>query len=605
MTEPGSPATTWLTRLTPVAWILPVAGLLLAHLPGLGRAWSGDHYFGCDGFQDRCDTLYTLKLARGAWLHMVDAWDAVDGPLDALGFLLQDLWSLAIQARVLNLLDLLVWVFPLRASLPVGPAMVFMNLGLLLAAVVSGVIYAWALGCGPIGRAAAGLTVGTAGVVLHSAAHGQYAQAMIAPCLLVLAGLVRLWRGQRWGLFLTAGALAISLTLYWLNALLLGFAGALLLSTALAVRWPRARSLPLALLLVVVITLVLVLPAALPVMDGIFTGAETKLRMDGWGDPYLLPGDPGFMDRGHSAFAVLDEVAWWELLSPRSGWLLPALPLLPATVLAALSKRALPWVALVALGVLMMLGPLPQIPEWLSGGLGGTVHELYGEAPRIQNHLYTLYHQWVPGASRMHHALRWGLLVAAGVATLTALGMDRVAAARPRLAWGLLAAGVLWAATVGPWPLSLAVFPGVAERTLAQCSELWLVPIEPEHEDPTRNADEAALLDGVTWKSALPIIYDVFSGWPPPTPADEATGERIRASMDAILTGYPPPAPVPPGACVLMDAGISALPPELVDSRLRAFGAQHEPLEIPARSFHRQGEPRRWDLYRLGTTDTP
>lgn len=601
MSEPSAPGHPWLARLAPSGWLLPVLGLLLAHLPGLDRAWGGDHYFGCDGFHDRCDTLYTLKLARGSWLHLVETWAEVDGVLGLLGFVTHDLWQLAMQARVLNILDLALWVWPLRASLSVGPALVIINLGLLLGAVLGGVLFARALGAGAVGSAAAGLVVGSAGLVLHSTAHGQYAQAMIAPSLLVLAGLVRLWRGRRWGLSLTAGASALSLLLYWQNALLLGVAAALLLGVALAARWPRARSVPLALLLVLVIAVILVLPAALPVMDTLFMGGETKLRMDGWGHPYLLPTDPGFMSRGHSAYAVLDEVHWLSLASLRTGWVLPALPLLPAAAWAAWGKRALPWLAMLAFGTLMMLGPLPEVPGWL----GGTVYELYSDAPRLENHVYTLFHQWVPSASRMHHALRWGLLATAAVAALTAIGMDRIAVKRPGLAWGLLAAGVLWTATVGPWPLQLSVFPGVAERALAPCSELWLTPIEPERDIPSRVPDERSMLDGVYWKTSLPITYDVHEGWSPLTPAAQADGDRIQASLDAILTGFPPPHPVPPAACVLVDAGISLLPFEQVDTRLRAIGAQHQVLEIPARTFHGQDVPRRWDLYRLEPTGAP
>ena len=216
-----------------------------------------------------------------------------------------------------------------------------------------------------------------------------------------------------------------------------------------------------------------------------------------------------------------------------------------------------------------------------------------------ENHIYTLFHQWVPSASRMHHALRWGLLATAAVAALSAGGMDRIAARRPGLAWGLVAAGVLWTATMGSWPLSLSVFPGVAERAMHTCSELWLTPIEPEREAPTRVPDERSMLDGVYWKTSLPITYDVHEGWSPLTTEEEAKGVRIQATLDAMLTGFPSPHAVPAGACVLVDAGISLLPAQQIDARLRAIGASHEILEIPARTFHGQDTPRRWDLYRL------
>ncbi len=581
-------------RLAPLSPLLPALGLLLAHLPGLSRAWSGQASFGCDGALDRCDTLYTLELAYGALQRVSESWAAVEGPAGALGFLFSGLWRTAVEARVLNLLDLILVVWPLRATLPVGPTLVVAHLALLLAAVLAGALFARALGCGPLGSSAGALVVGSSGLVLHSATQGHFAQALIAPSLLLLAGLVRLWRGRRWGLTLTVGAATVALLLYWQNALLLGLGALLLAAGALLAGWPRSRSLPVGLALAALGTVLLLLPAALPVLDGMATASDAKLAVEPWGSPFLLPGQPGWEHRSASAYALLDAVGWRALLSPRSGWLLPALPLLPALALGAWDRRTLPWTLLLGFAALMMLGPLPPWPAWL----GGEVHELHDAVPRAANPLYIAVHRWVPSASRMHHALRWGVLATAAVAALAALGLERLAARRPPLAWGLLAAGVAWAAIAGPWPLKLHAFPGDVERATADCGAIWLAPSRLDR-SLGRVPGEPYLLQGVAWRRFYPVTWDSTQGRPPPTVAEAAASQRAEASIQALIAGHPPPEPLPPRTCLLVDRGASLVPAEALGARLRSLGAQADELVLPAGSFHGQEEPRTWEIHRF------
>ena len=586
--DPIPPTRTW--RL--LAPVLPVLALLYAHARGLPRAWSGDMYFGCPLQTDRCDVLYTLRLARATLTHLQDAWQQVDGPLQALLFLLRDLWRVAFEARVANMADLLLLVLPLRTHLPIGPTLALLHMGLLILACLGGYAFARSLGASRAAGMATGLVAAASGVVVTSTAMGQYPQALLPLALGTFAGLARLWRGQRGGVPLTAVMAALSVLFYWQNALILGVGAFLWGLGAWLAGLKRSPRLPLHLLLALGLCALLILPAAVPLFETMQQGSDWKLQMTPWGSPYLLPLQQGWTPASPSALSILDAISPAELLSPSGGWLLPALPIMVAALLAATRRRHLPWVLLVLLAALLVLGPLPVVPSWA----GGSVLQAYGDAPRLLNPVYTAFFRWVPTAARMHHALRWGTLLASGLCALTALGTDMLLRRSRTLALGLLAAGAAWAIWVGPWPIPLRPFPGQAEEQLAACQEVIVAPIQPTA-TVFRTPGEAHLLEGVVWQGFYPLYHDPLQGWPDPTAEEWAVSTDREAALDQFLAGGD--AHLPTGACVLVDVEATRIPMGSVQQRFATLGLQPSTLTLPAGTFHKQTTPRALQIYRL------
>ncbi len=569
---------------SPPAWLyplLPLLALLLAHLPGLARAWSGDWYLGCSLDQDRCDALYSLRLARSSFVRLQQALSQVEGPLDALAFLLRDLWQVAVDARALNILDMLLLIWPARLALPIGPGMVALHMGLLLAAIVAGYLFGRSLGASPCASAAAGLVAGCSGTVLTSICLGHYPQAFLATSLAFFAGLARCWRGLSRGVELCAAGLALSLLLYWQNALILGSGALLFLLACPLAGWQRQARAGRDMALALGIAALACLPAALPVLRALRAGSDWKLDSQPWGTPFLAPSDPGWLPDSSSALALLDAVPPLELLSPAGGWLLPALPLLPAVLLAARRRASLPWVLLVALASLLVLGPMPG-----------------GEDSTLLNPVYVFFHRWVPSAARMHHALRWGLLLSVGLCALTALGTDELRRWRAWLGPASLVAALAWVSLAGPWPLPANPFPGVAEQALGNCQEVLLAPGRPSAH-ARRTPGELTLLEGVHWKPSWPALQDPLQDMPQPSAAELATSLARQRSLDALLAGGEPLEPLPAGACVLLDPEISSVPSELARQRLGSRFGEPQLLTIPARSFHGQQEPRLLEVWRI------
>ncbi len=569
--------------------------LVLAHAGGLAEAWSGRAYFGCDLERDRCDTLYTLRLAHGALLRLQEAWAGVDCPWDLPRFVVHDIWQTAVDARVLNMLDLALLLWPLRLLTDLGPALLLLHLGLLGLAMVAGWFFARALGANGLGAAAAAIVCGSSAVVMDSVSRGQYAQALLPFTLLYFAGLARMWRGRRLGLpMLVSGAVLAALS-YWQNVLILGLGSVIFCLGALAASWPRNPRLARELLLGLGLAFLFCLPAAWPLLEAMRAGSEHKLIQGSWGQPFLFPTDQGWTPDCSSALAILDSISPGELFSPTSGWLLPALPLLvPAIFMAVFRRRHLPWLFLVLTGAVLVMGPLPL----LSQGPGGQSWEALGGGSRVVNPVYMWVFRWVPSASRMHHAMRWGSLMTVGLAAFSALGIHQLARRIPSLALATLVSGLLWVVFLGPWPLALNPFPGQVEQSLGTCSQVLVAPRLPQR-GARRTPGEFQLLQGLHQRPSYPILFDALQGFAPPTSRQREISFRRRNSLEALLSGSAPSSALPSQSCVLVDGELSTHPMSAVDARLSAQGARHEQLLLPPGTFHLQDEPRVYEIYRL------
>lgn len=563
-----------MTTARPGPWLLAILGcvLLYAHLRALGPAWSGDAYLGCPLAEDRCDTLFTLTLAHQAMERLGEAWAAGSGATGAAAFLVRDAWTVAVQARLLNLLDVLLLVAPLRAVAPLGPALLALHLGLLLLHLLGGYAFGRALGLGALPAAASGLTAGTAGIVLESVTHARYAQALLVLFLAVFAGLVRTGSNRPGPVVLLAAGTALALAAYWLHAVIL-LPGVL---TWVVLTRPDGRHL-LRILAGLCLGALLAVPLALPVLETTLAGTEPKLSLPPWPAPFLLPSDPAWGRATPSALALLDAVAPQDLLSVRTGWLWPPLPLLPLALWALRRPEGRIWGWLAALGAVLSLGPLP-----------GTVVEFTSNPPTFNvfqgewvNHAYVLVHRFVPLAARMYHPDRWAVLCSVATCALVGLGVRDLEARHPRGALALLAGGLAWATWAGPWPLPLRPFPGAVERGLRDCTAVILAPQDPGR-NRTRAPDDLRRLQGVARKTFLPTRFDPDQGLAPPLASDEATSKEVEATMESLLAGDPPDVLLPAGSCVVLDPATSREPPELVVARLAGIAEGPFAIPVPA-----------------------
>ena len=529
-------------------WLAPVTAAL-AQLPVVFACWSGERYPGFPTL--RSDTLNARKLALDTWLTLAERWQDAEGPGGVAAFLARDLWQVPVDSRALNLLDMALVVWPAQA-IAGQRAVLLQSVLLVVLAAVGGQLFARALGAGPAGRAAAGLVAGTSGLTLTTAALGQIPQAITAPALLSLAGLWRISEGRRGGVPLAAVGLALTALLYWQGALVLGLGWLLFALGGLAGRGPRAvaRALPAAAAAGAVGAL-LVAPAAWPVLTAM--GSEPLLDTLPYGTPFPTPGTPEWVAWPRAEQTLYDAIALPQLLSPLRGWLVPALALLPAVVLGAWGRwrAAAPWLALL-LVALLVVGPYPALTDERS----------------LTNPIYDAAFRWLPTASRMHHPMRWAVPMIAGLAALAAVGMDRIGAARPRLAAGLLAAGALQAAAIGPWPLTTSPWPGGVARALSDCEVIYF----PSAFDAQWLDHARAHTSGLAWRP----------GRPPPTHADlpfalpsGEAAEAVRAEkrdLRRLLSGKLPAA-LAPGGCVVLDAGVQGVGRQRAGRRLEdAFG---------------------------------
>lgn len=552
------------SRWSPARRVLLLGGgllalLLLAHVHHLSRFLEGTAWPGCRAEKDGCDILYALRFAWSTQQWCERFLGGVDGPLGLVSFAVRDFWRIAVHARVYNLLDLVGLVIPLRLLLPVGPALLCLRLLVLLSAGLGGALLAWERGAGPATTAGAALTASTAGVVLTTLEHGHFPQALLVLPLVLLVGMERLWRGAPWGVTAVVMGAVLCCLAYWQFALMLGVG---FLFWMVLRRMGGGAPAPgfhrRLLLAIALITLLLVAPAT-AMLEALRTGAEWRTATVPWGTPFPAPGTAEWDPSGLAALTLLDSLSWNELLSPASGWLLPPLPLLLPWALGW-RKREMAAAGLVVLAVVLVVGPLPVWPSWL----GGEELPLSGNRPRLGNPLYLLFYRWLPTFARMHHPLRWGVLLALGSTVLVIVGLDRIERRHRRLAAALVLGGGCWAACVGPWIPQAAPFPGRAETLLDPCRSLLVSP-EAWH-GPTHTVRSSLhLLEGVAWKPVLPPYRDPDGGLPVPTPElSAAGGEQIRA-LERWLEGrtttehgassFPP---VLQGTCLVLDPELDA-----------------------------------------------
>jgi hypothetical protein len=213
--------------------------------------------------------------------------------------------------------------------------------------------------------------------------------------------------------------------------------------------------------------------------------------------------------------------------------------------------------------------------------------------------MYAVY-RWVPTAARLYHPLRYGTLLVAGLVPIIALGADRLAERRPRLALASLAAALGWATWVGPWPLPLTPFPGPLANTLRSCTEVLYTA-------PPGGAfflSDAFVIAGLSWRPSYPHhdgSGNIGSG--PPTATQTARGAERMAALAATLEGDPSLLPV--GSCVVFDAQSLRGDTAGVQSRLFAALGKPEIAEIPAHTVYKQ-HPRRLVLvYRAPDARSP
>ncbi|MDP2312690.1 MAG: hypothetical protein Q8P41_07280 [Pseudomonadota bacterium] len=557
--------------------------MMLAHAPAIGPALRGEAVPGAP--LDDGDTLYSLRLADDAWAWLREVRSVTDF-----------LW-VPVHARVLNVLDLVVAVWPARALAAVvgaAPALATLHVGLVMAAAAAGALYARALGAGVAGATAGGIVAGASGMVLTVVGVGQYPQGLLLFPLLWFAGVARVWRGERGGVALAVVGGAGSLLAYWLFAPILALGTAALAVAGWTVSWAVAPRAWRAALAIGVGIAACVLPWALPVLGA----AESKVASVPWGT--------GFHAAAYwreAAAHVVGEVTFATMLSLGGGWL-PALPLLVAAALGV-RKATAPWLALAIVGAGLALGPLPMVP-----GVGAPVAGLreavpamprwmdpavLSDAERVNNLPYQVVYQWLPGAARMRHPMRWGVLFVAGVVPLVAFGVDRLAARRGRAAWALVAAGGAWAAVVGPWPMPATPFPGEAADALSGCTEI-LFPNLPKQGGG--NMERVTRLDGIHGRPRFPRIEDPRGG----TGSFPASVRAAQAAREPLLTQVATGnvADVPDGACIVVDLPVT-LNAAQVGLALGETLGKHERVAFPAHTVDpdgRAGEIQLWRVHR-------
>ncbi|MES2644804.1 MAG: hypothetical protein V4850_35280 [Myxococcota bacterium] len=531
-------------------WLVVLALLLAtvfaAQARGVVHAWQGDSLLGyrfdrCEGHLaadplpvapvaasvgpqhvgEGCDTIHTLRIGWDAWRRAGEAWDTRGS---VVSFLLVDFWNLAVEARALNVLDLALFLWPARLLLPPAAALAAVHVGLVALAAVSGVAFARTLGASPLAGLAAGVVAGSSAVVLESVQRGHYPQAVLLGAFVFFGGLVRLTRGERGGVGLAAAGAAFACVLYWQNAVVLGLGAALFLVGA-RVGGPFAPRTPLRLVAAAAVVIALCLPAAVPVVQALLSGTESKLAVIPWGTPFPV----GATDPDQH-LDLIDEVPWYALVSPRGGWI-PVLPLLPIALFGLTRRDRVGFVALALLGAVLALGPWPVLP----GGLGSVVFEGYGTGERGANPLYQLVYQWVPTASRMRHPLRWATLLAVAMTAGTAYGVDRLRARFPDHAVLAVVAGLAWAAFVGPWPLAERPFPRALLDATASCSAIVL----PARVNGPVELDDVHRLEGLLWLPRAPEEGNGAHGAGRSSEARAAWSNERMAALAAAVAGDP------------------------------------------------------------------
>jgi hypothetical protein len=559
---------TWASLVRNRAWfgsiLIVVAALLLAHAPSLPSAMRGDSVYAyafdeCTGqfsnvaapsppetaVTDGCDAVLTQRVSWEGWRRFRDAWES---RRTLASFLFSDIWQVALDARTFTILDLILFVWPTRLLLPAAQSMALLHLGMVALAAAGGVGFARSLRVSTTAGIAAGLTAATSAVVLEAVLRGQYPQACAPASFAFFAGLLRLARGERYGVALTTAGASLATMLYWQSVVVLGL-GALLFGAGLRWSGPFARNTFRRLGVVVVLCTVICLPAAFPVLQVMANGTESKFVMVPLGTPFPdITSDPKAMTE------LIDEVPWFTLLSLKTGWL-PVLPLLPAAVLGLKGRTGAAWAFIAIFGAAMALGPLPVVP-W-----HGSVVEGYSTLERGSNWLYNAVYMSVPTASRMLHPMRWAMLLSVAMTAATAMGFDHIRDRWPKLALPLLGAAFGWAMLVGPWPMLHKPFPRATVDAFEGCTDLIIageLPYLPGYEfgaaDSALVHDDVHRLEGLLWVDRSPL--DHFQSRGPvgdPTPKMQQIALTRTAQLNAALAGDPTASASLAGACVIYE----------------------------------------------------
>jgi hypothetical protein len=579
------------------------AALLLSHAPSLPAAWRGAvvyaHPFDlCDSHfalraaptpeayngAGSCDTIYSLRMGWDGWRRAADAWGG-DGSI--LAFFAYNLWAVSVDARALNVLDLVLFVWPARLLFDPAAALVVLNLGLVALGALAGVLVARLMGQSALAGLAAGVVIGGSGVVSEHILRGQYPQAVLLGAVLFLVGLQRCYQDQRGGVWLAGGGAALAALLYWQNAVILGLGGIVLLVGLRADDRPAPGTVR-RLVLGGLLSLLLAAPAAVPVLEAMAAGTEAKMELLPWGTAF-----PAWNEPDAVLLDLIDEVPWFELLSPRSGFL-PALPLLPIAIYGLWRRRHAAWLGLVVLGLVLALGPFPPVPELFDG----KTLLPWGDVPRREHPIYQWVYQWVPTASRQRHPMRWLGLSTIGFAVATAWGVDALRTRWPRLIPGVVVGALAWVALVGPWPLRQSPFPQDVVDAFAGCEAIVLdrVPIGE------REVDDLQRLEGLLWLPRAPVQSQGTGGTGKPTEAFRTWARAHEGALQRLMVGGKvrrEDLESLRGSCVVQEASWS---PEGHDQRRQALDANLGPPSavLPVRGlFAKESAPRTLRIYRL------
>ena len=578
MTAPGEsvPAPSSRRSWAAAAVVLALA-FVAAHASGIPDVWRGDAVYAyrldvCEpamanaaapepGVRDisGCDTLYSHRFALDAWVMFKEAWA---DRRSLAGFLLFDVWRIAVTTRTFNLVDFFFLVWPTRLLFAPAHALVVLHLGLVALATASGAVLARLVGASAWGGGAAGLVVGGAGVVSEAVLRGQYPQAFVLGAVLFFAGMERCAHDRRFGVPLAASGATLATLLYWQNALILGV-GALVWLGVAAASGGVSRRAPSRLLAAAVLTALACAPAALPVLETLRAGADQKLAVTAWGTPFDVRDE-------FARLTLLDEVVWFELVSPRSGWM----PILPLAVLALLgvTRRSAPWVAVALLGAVLALGPMPAVPQAVGSLVGASPVREHSTLPRVHNPVYEAVYRWVPTGSRMRHPMRWAILLSVGGAVLAARGADRLRSVSRDHAAIAVGTAALWTAGVGPWPLPRTPFPAELVAAFEDCEALVFV-----RELDGGAQDDVQRLQGLLWLPRSPPPMG-RNGEGRATPRYVGWALGVQRAVNDRMFGPPPGRPPAPsgllaGACVVEEPLWNARDREVVHVALeRAFG---------------------------------
>jgi hypothetical protein len=376
---------------------------------------------------------------------------------------------------------------------------------------------------------------------------------------------------------------------YWYHGLILALLAFPLLLASVASRQTTRRGL-----LVCTVALggavVALLPAVLPIVPLLSgSGTSATVSVAPWGTALPTPGGAEWSAMRLDSL-ILEQVPTDLAVSPFAGFI-PGLPMLVFAALGARRRRGWPWVACGAVGMLLMIGPVPASVEVMS--TPGIDDSRLGSNP-----IAALAWQWIPLYSRMVHPRRMALLVVIAGAALAALGAASWREHKSRVG-GLLVAGAVWTVLAGPLPYAAWPFPGVVADKLATCSAIVHAPnAEADSDDIVRKREFLATLHHRPWTPPSSRIRNALLD-----PALEGVATNLAANRlgdgDFVEPEVAEGALRSAGenACLVLDWwGSFSEDAEPLRRTLTALLGEPEKLELPKDSFPDLG-PRSWPLW--------